>query len=822
MICRWKWWRLFKVVKVSVHQEAAGRVADLGSSRRDLGGISVSKFRREVFAFSLGFLGQRSDISSYSSMTEASTGPSINTTACKELKRKSDDVGWKYAYLANANNLQRVKCTLCGKEMSGGIHRLKEHIAGVRGNVQPCSKAKKVDKDKCQKALDELDLKKKAKQHHDRYLREEVNIRRENPIDLDEMQESFGELKSQRSFGPMDKFTSVEKGKGKQTNLENAMRKEQLMRVKEYIARWVYECAIPFHAIETDSFKALLEAVGQFGSNAQPPSRYELGESLLKRKMERTNNRLKLYEDEWAANGCSIMTDCWTDAKRRSIMNLCVNSKSGTVFLSSTESSDQSHTSEHIYDYVESFIQKVGPKNVVQVVTDNASNNIGAAKLLREKRPTIFWTSCGAHTINLMLEGIGKEQRYKSILDKARKITVFIYSHHRTLALMRQYTKKRDIVRPGVTRFASSFLTLQSLLDKKGQLRQMFASNEWEACKSSKTKVGGDVYKLVNDNKFWAGVTSCLSVFAPLVKILRMVDADWKPSMGFLHGELKKAIQEIKDALNNRKSLVKPIMDIILTKMDGRLDSSLHLAAYVLNPYYFYNDISVQNDEIANDAVVEVIERMFCDDFEMQKLIVLEELPIYKSKQGKFSRLLALKGCEKNDDKYDPASWWASFGASTPNLRRVAIRILSLTTSSSGCAYKKKRNRLGPSKLNNLVYVQFNANLLDKNKRRRERGHDTLLSRNDASEAQDWILDEELIAEAQDVNEALPPRRSVRTRDLFEDFESESEVEEVNEEFEYESDGVEILEQNDATDFLLLMMPFHIFVVTSKSLAPTD
>ena len=50
----------------------------------------------------------------------------------------------------------------------------------------------------------------------------------------------------------------------------------------------------------------------------------------------------------------------------------------------------------------------VGADNVVQVVTDNASNNMGAKGMLKIKRPKIFWTSCATHTINLMVEAIGK------------------------------------------------------------------------------------------------------------------------------------------------------------------------------------------------------------------------------------------------------------------------------------------------------------------------------------------------------------------------------------------------------------------------------
>ena len=100
------------------------------------------------------------------------------------------------------------------------------------------------------------------------------------------------------------------------------------------------------------------------------------------------------------------MTDAWSERKRRRIMNLCVNSKMGTMFLSSKESSSEAHKIQRIYDYVESCIQQVGPENVVQVVTDNATNNMGVAKLLKEKRPYIFWTSCSTRTINHMLEGI--------------------------------------------------------------------------------------------------------------------------------------------------------------------------------------------------------------------------------------------------------------------------------------------------------------------------------------------------------------------------------------------------------------------------------
>jgi len=45
--------------------------------------------------------------------------------------------------------------------------------------------------------------------------------------------------------------------------------------------------------------------------------------------------------------------------------------------------------------------------------------------------------------------------------------------------MMRYRVKDRDIVRRGITKVATTFLTLQSLLEKQKQLRVMFVIHEW-------------------------------------------------------------------------------------------------------------------------------------------------------------------------------------------------------------------------------------------------------------------------------------------------------------------------------------------------------
>ncbi|CAI9299539.1 unnamed protein product [Lactuca saligna] len=675
------------------------------------------------------------------------------------LKRNSNDIAWEFAICPDPTNLDKLKCTLCGKVYSGGASRMKQHIAHVKGNVAPCQKSTKDDQLRCRDAINEGKLKKKGKQAHDEALRSEVRFdTNENiSIDTDEIENNFGSLREPYVIGPMDNFAntlnpeeSLKSGKGKKVDINNAIRKERISTVKSFIGRWAYECAIPFHAFEKDSFKMMVEVIGQYGTGLPTPTRYELSNTILKKEVERTKNLVKKNEEEWKQDGCSIMTDAWFDRKRRSIMNLCVNSKMGTVFLSSKECSDEAHTSQHIYEYVESCIQEVGPEHVVQIVADNATNNMGAAKLLKEKRPKIFWTSCATHTINLMLEGIGGLPRFKKVLDQAKKLTIFIYAHHKTLAMMRKFTNKRDIIRPGVTRFASAYLTLQI----KGR--------------SSHT--------LVTGSTFWAGVALCLKVFSPLVKVLRMVDADWKPSMGFVYGEIKKAKKEIIDALGGNKKAYEPIINIISKKMKGRLDSKLLLTAYLLNPYYHYKDPQLQHDPKVMDAVLEFFDTLFAGDLEMQKQVVTIELPKYKKKMDRFGRELAVKACEANDADYDPAIWWGTFGGATPHLTKIAIRILSLTSSSSGC----ERN-----------WSTFEG--------RKERNMEVLLA-NDSHTTQEWIVDcgdcdEDgvgIVGDGQGTDEL---GQSSRTRELLdEDFASGSE-EEVFEEVDYESDGVHIMEE---------------------------
>ena len=70
------------------------------------------------------------------------------------------------------------------------------------------------------------------------------------------------------------------------------------------------------------------------------------------------------------------------------------------------------------------------------------------------------------------------------------------------------------------------------------------------------------------------------------------------------------------------------------------------------------------------------------------------------------------------------AEWWNMYGEEAPNLRNIAIKVLSQTCTSSGCErnwstwsliHTKLRNRLAIEKLHKLVFVHYNMRLRVKN-----------------------------------------------------------------------------------------------------------
>jgi len=151
----------------------------------------------------------------------------------------------------------------------------------------------------------------------------------------------------------------------------------------------------------------------------------------------------------------------------------------------------------------------------------------------------------------MMLEDFEKKiPLHHDTIGSGKKITTYIYSRTSLISLLHKFTKGKDLIRPANTRFATSYLTLGCLNENKGSLIRMFTSNEWQSSQLVKTRDGGLVENLILDKEFWKNILNCLRGALPLIKVLRMVDSDEKPAMGFIYEEMDIAKEKIQSLFN--------------------------------------------------------------------------------------------------------------------------------------------------------------------------------------------------------------------------------------------------------------------------------
>jgi hypothetical protein len=286
---------------------------------------------------------------------------------------------------------------------------------------------------------------------------------------------------------------------------------------KDYVnmqwALWFYECGVPFNAATARQFEIAIEAIAQYGSGYKPPP-YQFGQPLLMKAVKLTSSVREEHERAWKHYGCTLMSDGWSDKRERHLINFLVNSPEGTYFMGSVDASSEVQDQFMLADLLEEKINEIRKDKVVQVIIDNGANYKAAGRILIERIPSLFWSPGAAHCLDLMLEDIGRLKEFKKPTARASRITTFIYRHGKILSLMRDKIGA-DLVRPGATRFDTSFLTLKSLHKHREALKGLFLSEEWNENKLAKTAAGAEVHANLLSVEFWNKVEDCLRASVP-------------------------------------------------------------------------------------------------------------------------------------------------------------------------------------------------------------------------------------------------------------------------------------------------------------------
>ncbi|XP_073099464.1 uncharacterized protein [Elaeis guineensis] len=175
---------------------------------------------------------------------------------------------------------------------------------------------------------------------------------------------------------------------------------------------------------------------------------------------------------------------------------------------------------------------------------------------------------------------------------------------------MQTYTG-RKIFRSGITWFATNYIALDSLLQKKTALRQMFVSAEWQESRYARAGTDGShVENLMTSQSFGQQAEKVVKAIKPLYEMLRAVNSERYSQMGFLYYMIERAKKQISE---NDPKHAQEFINIIERRWDYQMGRDLHLAAYYLNSRFQYTISEIDMDSELLAALRNVIYKMVFD-----------------------------------------------------------------------------------------------------------------------------------------------------------------------------------------------------------------
>ena len=208
---------------------------------------------------------------------------------------------WKY--VIEVSEEQYFRCKFCNQRCTGGVNRLKHHLAGTHHGMKPCPKVSEDVRFECKEALANVKDQKTKRNE----LLQEIGM---GPTSMHESA-LFKTIDALRSGsgepiprGPMDKFSISEPH---QSILNSRWKKEERKEVCEKIGRFMYSKGLPFNTMNDSYWILMMDVVANFGPGFKPPSMQELRTWILKEELNDLSIIIEDHKKSWKQYGCSIM-----------------------------------------------------------------------------------------------------------------------------------------------------------------------------------------------------------------------------------------------------------------------------------------------------------------------------------------------------------------------------------------------------------------------------------------------------------------------------------------------------------------------------------
>ncbi|XP_028079954.1 uncharacterized protein LOC114281609 [Camellia sinensis] len=162
-------------------------------------------------------------------------------------------------------------------------------------------------------------------------------------------------------------------------------------RLNSEIARMFYSAGLTFHSARNLYYISAFTFAANNNLQGYVPHGYNmLRTTLLQKERNNIDRLLDPIRDTWREKGVSIVSDGRSDSQRRPLIKFMAVTGGGPMFLKAVDCSGETKDKYFISNLMKEVIMEVGPKNVVQVITDNAVNCKAAGHLIEAQFPHIF------------------------------------------------------------------------------------------------------------------------------------------------------------------------------------------------------------------------------------------------------------------------------------------------------------------------------------------------------------------------------------------------------------------------------------------------
>ncbi|KAG6788450.1 hypothetical protein POTOM_004517 [Populus tomentosa] len=247
------------------------------------------------------------------------------------------DACWEHCVLVDATR-QKVRCNYCHREFSGGVYRMKFHLAQIKNkDIVPCAEVPDDVRDHIRVILSTP-----KKQKTPKKLRvDRAAIAQQNSSSASGgAHPNHGSSGQHGSTGPSLLFPRP--SPSAQPEVDDARKKKQDDADKK-IGVFFFHNSIPFSASKSIYYQEMVDAIAECGAGYRAPSYEKLRSTLLEKVKDDIHDCYKKYRDEWKETGCTILCDSWFVADYLSLRAIVIQEDNLKNMFSQSECLSSMH-----------------------------------------------------------------------------------------------------------------------------------------------------------------------------------------------------------------------------------------------------------------------------------------------------------------------------------------------------------------------------------------------------------------------------------------------------------------------------------------------